>query len=837
MKGIVVGVVLGACVLHLPGMAEEVSLSSDGSWSAGPWSPQTPSAGDTVSVVGKRLTVDESVNGLSVEVGGESSVKTTGASVYFGSGSGVAGWIDWHQVGGSFVSEASIFELGNLGSGPMKMRFENADVAFSNKVVLGRSSGQGEYEQCGGSLVVNCKGSGNGFYLGTGNGKGTMTLSNVTFTAESGLIIGNGTGESEIKVIDSTMTFKSGFGLGNPDNSKARFVAVNSTIALSGGNVSSGGENRSYQSSELILSNTTFNAGNKTISLGSGLNSTSRFEVVGGSFTHTGTLKIGSAFGSRALFSLTDCAPNVSGAFSFTTAEGADGTYRLLRSSCTFPASVNIGNAESVGQTLSLEDGSYQAESVVTIAQKNATRSALCLKDARLDVLDDVNVVPAVSGVANSSTGRIELVRSTLDVQRQLIIGQQGIDGMASYADDADSSLYVTNSAQNCGVLQVGRLCHATMDLHGRAEIHRFYIGNLSNAWGKVTIHPGARLNVTSELKPGFTGCGIEGMAGPTGIVEQLGGTVTLPYGAKFALGGNNSGFTDTTGIYRIADGSLTAECVLVVGNNGLGEFIVDGGTVRIWNAKHDDVKIRLADSSGAGSRGRIELNGGVLECGEIAKTKDRPGYLGLNGGTLRAMKNTTNLINTPGVVSSMTVAVRQGGAFVDSNGYDITIYHGLVHDPDADAPAKDGGLVKKGEGTLKLTGASTFTGDVIVEAGTLDLRSATFTLGPDAVIGGAGTLKAPTGGLAVNGSLLLDAATFTGGLTVEGSVTLGANAKVALANPDRLDPNVKYALVKATSLTGDIPSVTGLPEGWKVRLANNTLTIVKEKGLFLIYR
>ena len=831
-----VGVAIGMCALSLPCAADPVSLTGDGSWSAGPWSPQAPAAGDAVTVNGKKLAVDANVNGVTVEVGAGAEVTTTGPSVYFGSGSGVNGWVNWHQVGGSFVSEAAVFELSNSGSGSMTMLFEDADVAFSNKVVLGRSTGKAMYEQRGGSLVVNCKGTGNGFYIGTGNGAGTVALSNVTFTAESGLTVCNGTGESELTVVDSTVAFKSGLGLGSPDNSKARFLAVNSSVTL-GGSFTTGANNKSRLRSVAILSNTTFNASNKAITLGGGQNSTSRFEVVGGTFTHTGTLTIGSGIGSQALFSLTDYTPNFSGAFSFTTGAGAHGTYRLLRSPCTFPASVNVGSANEVGQTLLLEEGNYRAASNVNVAQKNATDSALCLKDARLDVSGDVDVVPAVSGILNSSTGRIELVRATLDVQRQMIVGQQGIDGVASYVDDADSKLYVTNTALNCGVLQVGRFGHATMDLHGEADVNKFYIGNLSNAWGKVTVHSGARLNVTGELKAGFTGCGVAGMAGPTGIVEQLGGTVTVPFGSSFAMGGNNANFTDTTGIYRIADGMLTSGCVLTIGNFGSGELIVDGGLVRVWDADHD-VKIRLANSgTSVGSRGRIELNGGVIECGEIAKTTDRPGYIGFNGGTLRALKNTTNLINTPNVSSTMTVAVRQGGAIVDSNEHDITIYHDLVHDPDAEAPAKDGGIVKKGAGTLKLTGASTFTGDVIVEEGILDMSAANFALGPDAALGGAGTLKAPAAGLAVDGTMNLDPATFAGGLTVDGAVTFGTNAKVVLSNPEQLDPNVKYALVKATTLTGDVPDVTGLPDGWKVRLANNALTISKDKGFVLIYR
>lgn len=829
-----VGVALGMWALSLPCAADSVSLTGDGSWSAGPWSPQAPAAGDVVTVSGKKLAVDANVNGVTVEVGEGAEVTTTGSSVYFGSGSGANGWINWHQIGGSFVSEAAVFELSNSGGGTMKMLFEDADVAFSNKVVLGRSAGKASYEQRGGSLIVNCKGTGNGFYIGTGNGSGTVALSNVTFTAESGLTVCNGTGESELSVVDSTAMFKAGLSLGNPDDSKSRFLAVNSSVTL-GGNLTTGAGGKSRQQSEAILSNTTFNAGNKSITLGGGQNSTSRFEVVGGTFTHTGTLTVGSGLGSQALFSLTDYTPNFSGAFSFTTGAGAHGTYRLLRSPCTFPASVNVGSANEVGQTLSLEEGNYRAASNVNVAQKNATDSALCLKDARLDVSGDVDVIPAASGILNSSTGRIELVGATLDVQRQMIIGQQGIDGVASYVDDTDSKLYVTNTAQNCGVLQIGRFGHATMDLHGQAEILKLYIGNLSNAWGKVTVHPGASLNVTSELKAGFTGCGVAGLAGPTGIVEQLGGTVTLPYGCAFTMGGNNGSFRDTTGIYRIADGTLTAGCVLTIGNFGSGELIVDGGTVRVWDADHD-VTIRLANSgTSTGSRGRIELNGGAIECGQIAKTTDRPGYIGFNGGTLRALKDTSNFINT--VASSMTVAVRTGGAVIDSNGHDITIVPALVHDPDADAPAKGGGLVKKGAGTLKLTGASTFTGDVIVEEGVLDMSAANFALGPDAALGGAGTLKAPSSGLAVNGTMNLDPTTFAGGLTVEGAVTFGANAKIVIANPDQLDPNVKYALVKATTLTGDVPDVTGLPDGWKVRLANNTLTISKDKGFVLIYQ
>ena len=836
MKTRCVGVVLGLCAMTLPCAADPVSLTGDGSWSVGPWSPRAPTAGDAVTVNGKKLAVDANVNGVTVEVGAGAEVTTTGPSVYFGSGSGVNGWVNWHQVGGSFVSEAAVFELSNSGSGSMTMLFEDADVAFSNKVVLGRSTGKAMYEQRGGSLVVNCKGTGNGFYIGTGNGAGTVALSNVTFTAESGLTVCNGTGESELTVVDSTVAFKSGLGLGSPDNSKARFLAVNSSVTL-GGSFTTGANNKSRLRSVAILSNTTFNASNKAITLGGGQNSTSRFEVVGGTFTHTGTLTVGSGLGAQALFSLTDYTPNFSGAFSFTTAAGAHGTYRLLRSPCTFPASVNVGSANEVGQTLSLEEGNYRAASNVNVAQKNATESALCLKDARLDVSGDVDVVPAVSGILNSSTGRIELVRATLDVQRQMIVGQQGIDGVASYVDDADSKLYVTNTALNCGVLQVGRFGHATMDLHGEADVNKFYIGNLSNAWGKVTVHSGARLNVTGELKAGFTGCGVAGMAGPTGIVEQLGGTVTVPFGSSFAMGGNNANFTDTTGIYRIADGMLTSGCVLTIGNFGSGELIVDGGLVRVWDADHD-VKIRLANSgTSVGSRGRIELNGGVIECGEIAKTTDRPGYIGFNGGTLRALKNTTNLINTPNVSSTMTVAVRQGGAIVDSNEHDITIYHDLVHDPDAEAPAKDGGIVKKGAGTLTLTGASTFTGDVIVEEGTLDMSAANFALGPDAAIGGAGMFKAPAAGLTVDGTMDLDPTTFAGGLTVEGTVTFGANAKVALANPEQLDESVKYVLVKATTLTGDVPDVIGLPDGWKVRLANNALTVSKDKGFVLIYR
>ena len=68
---------------------------------------------------------------------------------------------------------------------------------------------------------------------------------------------------------------------------------------------------------------------------------------------------------------------------------------------------------------------------------------------------------------------------------------------------------------------------------------------------------------------------------------------------------------------------------------------------------------------------------------------------------------------------------VKDGGAIIDSNGFDVTIAQPLV-------AGGTGGLTKNGAGTVTLSGANTYTGATTVNAGTLVLGN----IADDVVVG-----------------------------------------------------------------------------------------------------
>jgi autotransporter-associated beta strand protein len=162
--------------------------------------------------------------------------------------------------------------------------------------------------------------------------------------------------------------------------------------------------------------------------------------------------------------------------------------------------------------------------------------------------------------------------------------------------------------------------------------------------------------------------------------------------------------------------------------NGGTVTFFSDGGTIAGGSGS-----VNLGNGGSTGTY-VYNLNGGTLMAPSVSKTSaGANGSFNFNGGTLKATTSTTTFMEGLSAAN-----VQNGGAIIDTNGYNITIGQALLD-------AGTGGLTKQGTGTLTLSGANTYDGANLVSAGTLfvtgSLGGSPVTVGSGAAIGGNGTL------------------------------------------------------------------------------------------------
>ena len=180
--------------------------------------------------------------------------------------------------------------------------------------------------------------------------------------------------------------------------------------------------------------------------------------------------------------------------------------------------------------------------------------------------------------------------------------------------------------------------------------------------------------------------------------------------GAEDVLG---SGFAGTF----TNDGGTFISRVLQLGLNngsGSGTLTLNGGSTIVSNL--------LFNYQSSGGSATVHLNGGTLRVQRLGKTPTSISgnhIFNFNAGTLVAGASSgTFLTNT----TLARANVRNGGAKIDTAGFDIIIDQPLLHSNIGGDADTDGGLTKLGNGTLTLNGTNSYTGPTVVSAGTLAL-------------------------------------------------------------------------------------------------------------------
>ena len=208
------------------------------------------------------------------------------------------------------------------------------------------------------------------------------------------------------------------------------------------------------------------------------------------------------------------------------------------------------------------------------------------------------------------------------------------------------------------------------------------------------------------------------------------GGTLNVGNAVEMSWGHANRSVavsSDTTSTFTMNGGAVNVQTNFYVvyrdsaserANNG--RLYMNGGVL--------DVKGTLYVTRNSKTTAEAWLNeGGLLKAGDITGTRTG-GKFYFNGGTFMPYGVLPNGSAAAAFAdSSLDALVSTNGVVIDTSSVadgTYTIAAALKHDP-ALAGA-DGGLVKKGAGTLALSGANTFTGPAIVEEGVLQALSNT---------------------------------------------------------------------------------------------------------------
>ena len=241
------------------------------------------------------------------------------------------------------------------------------------------------------------------------------------------------------------------------------------------------------------------------------------------------------------------------------------------------------------------------------------------------------------------------------------------------------------------------------------------WAGNIVNLGSGASWRPGSDGGTLI-----FTGNALQGGRNfivPRGTFQAASNAVISATGSATALGRDGSAGNRSANItFRDNSTTTLGACSLGGGKSGGSITVtVQNNAVLSFGANNLDLHNVTRNTAVT----TLRLNGGTTTVGGFTKSQTTyTNVINFNGGVLEAAANNTAFLP---VLSSQSNYVQASGAILDDGGFAITIAAPLLHDPALGATV-DGGLIKQGAGSLTLTATNTFTGDTLVNAGTLAL-------------------------------------------------------------------------------------------------------------------
>ena len=376
-----------------------------------------------------------------------------------------------------------------------------------------------------------------------------------------------------------------------------------------------------------------------------------------------------------------------------------------------------------------------------------------------------------ISG-ANTYTGTTTVSGGKLNITGSTFNSRLLVNGSATAVIDVGSSGVVNMSADG----------YSSAVMIGNSSS-----GNLILNSGTVNVHNTS--NTTAGVLLGTNG-------NTTGVLTINGGSMQVDSRILFAANNNNA-----KGTLNMNGGSLT------LGVSGAYSMSGDPSCGVLWFGQGTST---------------VNLNGGTISMFGVRSSGGGPNSsstFNFNGGTLKAVADNVSFFNTAG---SMKNYIKQGGAKIDTNGFDITIAAKLEQ-----GSGSTGGLTKLGAGTLTLSGANTYTGATTVSAGTLKITGSTFNsrliidngtaiidvgsngvvnINADGYYNSVMIANAQGASAALNGELILNSGT----VTIRNSTATNKTASIQLGTNDDHKPSTPVHGTGTLTINGGTLHVDG---------------------------
>lgn len=641
-----------------------------------------------------------------------------------------------------------------------------ADPSFTPvDISVGTAGTTGRLDQRAGTVAT---GNNNWLFAGRGNaGVGTYNLADTSVTsgATAGALTGFGPGTGSINVGGATTTTGGRLVLGDGGTSIGTF------------NMNTSGTLKTEEDGIGVL-------------LGNGGTSTGTFKLDGG------TLQIN--------------APATTGIALLSGTNGGDGNFRMSGGTVNATGGIWAGDNLAGSQGLiEITGGNFTATASGTGTQlgqhsigRGLGQGTLNLSGGTLALAGTTHI--GLSGTATAGTvGIANITGGTFTNTGDLKVGS-GVAGNAVAAAATGTLNISAGTATVTGLLQAGSgndntdLVNGTINLSGTGTLNAqndFVLGFAgAGNLGKLTIADSATVSIGTTAKRWLIVSRYDTAKGELAIT---GGNLRLLNNTDIRFTTGNTG-TNSTNLITQSGGAVTS--YLDATGTTLGTGVLD-----------------LQLSGAATCNNTYHLNGGTLTLAGVTSTlATATRTFNFNGGTLKPTAASTTFFNLG--TGNARANVRDNGALIDSNGFDITIAQPLLQS-NVSGDLGTGGLTKSGAGKLTLSGASTYTGTTNVNGGTLELALAG-TLTSNAVVASGATL----GGTGVStgsatfqaGSTL--ATSVDGPLTVNGVSFSGATNLIFTGTPSN---GSQYVLIKYGA--GGVTGLSNLSSTFRTIITDDT--------------